>query len=218
MNKLAITCNTQNYGGLRAQKVKYIVVHYTAGNGDTARDNGVYFQRNAVGASAHWFVDEKDALLSVPEEFVAWHCGGGVYVHPKCRNANSIGVELCSRKDRDGVYYFAEDTVENAVELIRELMKKYEVPPENVIRHFDVTQKACPAPFVGAGHEDWKEFKEMVSMKKYERVEEVPAWGTPTIQKLMAKGILKGTDTGLDMSHDMMRTLVILDRAEVFDK
>ena len=217
MNKLAIACNTSNYGGLRTQKVKYIVVHYTAGDGDTARDNGLYFQRNGnLGASAHWFVDEKNVVLSVPEEFVAWHCGGAAYAHPECRNGNSIGVEICSDKDRDGLYYFTDDTLETAAELIRELMKKYGVPIERVIRHYDVTGKECPAPFVGAGYEDWKKFKGLVNMKKYDKLEEIPAWGQPTIQKLMDAGFLAGTGTGLDLSHDMVRMLVILDRAGVF--
>lgn len=219
MNKLAIACNTANYGGLRTKKIKYIVVHYTAGNGDTARDNGAYFQRNAgLGASAHWFVDEKNAVASVPEEFVAWHCGGDVYSHPECRNGNSIGVELCSDKDRDGMYYFTEDTLENAAELLRDLMKKYDIPIERVIRHYDVTGKNCPAPFVGTGYEDWKEFKELINVKKYDRLEEIPEWGQLTIQKLMDAGFLAGTGTGLDLSHDMVRMLVILDRAGVFGK
>lgn len=219
MNKLAIACNTANYGGLRTQKVKYIVVHYTGGDGDTARDNGLYFQRNGgLGASAHWFVDEKNSLLSVPEEFVAWHCGGDVYAHPECRNGNSIGVEICSDKDADGIYYFTDETLENAAELIRDLMKRHDVPIENVIRHYDVTGKVCPAPFVGAGHECWKEFKELVNMKKYNTLEEVPAWGQATIRKLMDAGFLAGTGTGLDLSLDMVRMLVILDRAGAFDK
>jgi N-acetylmuramoyl-L-alanine amidase len=217
VNRLAIACNTANYGGLRAKKVKYIVVHYTAGNGDTARDNGIYFQRNAgLNASAHWFVDQTTAVASVPEQFVAWHCGGAVYSHPDCRNANSIGIELCSRKDGDGNYYFLPETVDNAVELIRELMEKYSVPPERVIRHYDVTGKICPAPFVGTGIEDWKEFKEEIAMKRYNTVQELPAWARPTVQKLIDKGFLNGTDTGLDLTHDNVRMLVILDRAGVF--
>ena len=218
MNKLAIACNTANYGGLRAKKVKYIVVHYTAGNGDTARDNGIYFQRNEVGASAHWFVDETMAVASVPEQFAAWHCGGAAYVHPECRNSNSIGVELCSRRDVDGEYYFLPETVDNAVELVRELMEKYNVPPERVIRHYDVTGKICPAPFVGVGIEDWKSFKEEIAMKRYNTVQELPTWARPTVQKLIDKGFLNGTDTGLDLTHDNVRMLVILDRAGVFDK
>ena len=216
MNRLAIACNTANYGGLRAKKVKYIVVHYTAGNGDTARDNGIYFQRNEVGASAHWFVDETMALNSVPEQFVAWHCGGANYVHPECLNSNSIGVELCSRRDVDGEYYFLPETADNAVELVRELMEKYDVPPERVIRHYDVTNKICPAPFVGVGTEDWKEFKEEIAMKRYNNVQELPTWARPTVQKLIDKGFLNGTDTGLDLTHDNVRMLVILDRAGVF--
>lgn len=216
MNRIAIACNTANYGGLRAKKVKYIVVHYTAGNGDTARDNGIYFQRNEVGASAHWFVDETTALASVPEQFVAWHCGGAAYVHPECRNSNSIGVELCSRRGKDGEYFFLPETVDNAVMLIRELMEKYNVPPERVIRHYDVTGKICPAPFVGAGIEEWKEFKEEISVKRYKYPEELPAWAQATIRKLVDKGYLQGNGVGLDLSHDMVRMLVILDRAGMF--
>lgn len=216
MNRIAIACNTANYGGLRGKKVKYIVVHYTAGNGDTARDNGIYFQRNEVGASAHWFVDETTALASVPEQFIAWHCGGAAYVHPECRNSNSIGVELCSRKDRDGEYYFLPETVDNAVQLIRELMEKYGVPPERVIRHYDVTGKQCPMPFVGVGFESWKEFKEEIAMKRYNSVQELPTWARPTVQKLINKGFLNGTDKGLDLTMDSVRLLVILDRAGVF--
>ena len=54
------------------------------------------------------------------------------------------------------------------------------------------------------------------NMKKYDKLEEIPAWGQPTIQKLMDAGFLAGTGTGLDLSHDMVRMLVILDRAGVF--
>lgn len=213
MNKLVLPCSKSNYGGLRTQKVKYIVVHYTAGNGDTACDNGLYFQRNGgLGASAHWFVDEKNTLLSVPEENVAWHCGGTDYIHPECRNGNSIGVELCSERDTEGKYWFNYETLENAAELIRELMKKYNVPMEHVIRHYDVTGKKCPAPMVEAGK--WEEFLHMIM--RYQSVEELPAWAKETVKKLVDREILQGDGQGLDLSHDMVRLLVLLDRAEAF--
>ncbi len=213
MNKLAIACNTANYGGLRAKKVKYIVVHYTAGNGDTARGNGIYFRNNRVEASAHWFVDETTAVNSVPEAFAAWHCGGMVYTHPECRNSNSIGVELCSRRDKNGEYYFLPQTMDNAAALIRELMEKYDVSPERVIRHYDVTGKKCPAPLLDAGQ--WKEFRDM--LQRYDRPEDVPVWGQETIKKLTERKILQGDGQKLDLSHDMLRILVLLDRAGNFE-
>ena len=216
MNMLAIPCSTQNYGGLRGQTVKYIVVHYTAGRGDTAQGNGRYFRDNQVGASAHWFVDETDAVLSVEEHFVAWHCGGAVYKHPACRNSNSIGVELCSEMDEKGEYFFNEATVENAKELVRYLMEKYNVPVENVIRHYDVTGKICPAPFVGTGKDAWDEFKG--GLVVYRKFENVPEWAKPTVQKVMDKGALQGDDKGeLNLSYDLTRTLVILDRLGKLD-
>lgn len=212
MNKLTIVCNPANYGGLRQQKVKYIVVHYTAGDGDTAEDNGRYFAENRVGASAHWFVDEKSLLLSVPESHVAWHCGGSTYLHPECRNENSIGVELCSKKDCDGNYVFDQKTLEHAAVLIRELMKKYDVEIGNVLRHYDVTGKKCPAPMTEAG--PWEEFLSMII--RYQSVEEVPQWAQETVQKLMERQILRGDGQSLDLSRDMVRILVLLDRAGTF--
>jgi len=141
-----IPCAKANYGGARTRP-QYIVIHYTAGDGDTAADNGRYFASRSVGASAHYFVDEKQIVRSVPEEAAAWHCGAAVYRHGQCRNRNSIGVELCSRRE-NGSYVFAPETVERAAGLVRSLMEQYGIPVERVLRHYDVTGKLCPAPFL----------------------------------------------------------------------
>jgi len=213
MERETIACHPANYGGMRIEPIRYIVVHYTAGNGDTARNNGLYFQRvGGLGASAHWFVDEGEAILSVPETSVAWHCGGQVYLHPACRNENSLGVELCSRQDETGAYFFSDATVENGAKLISELMKTYDVPVENVLRHYDVTGKKCPAPWVETGA--WEVFRDM--LKRYQDAESVPQWAEGTIRKLMERKILQGDGQGLDLSHDMVRMLVMLDRAGLF--
>ena len=150
---------TSNYKKRTNKQNKYIVIHYTANNGDTALGNTKYFKDTYRGASANYFVDEKEIYRCVRDEDMAFHCGTtGKYYHNTCRNDNSIGIELCSRKDKNGKYYFLQDTINNAVELVRELMGKYNIPIENVIRHYDVTHKNCPAPFVedvGA----WNSFK-----------------------------------------------------------
>ena len=41
-----------------------------------------------------------------------------------------------------------EKTEANAIELVKYLMNKYNIPASNVIRHCDVTGKNCPKPFV----------------------------------------------------------------------
>lgn len=150
--------NKNNYGGSRAlADIKYIVLHYTANDGDTDENNGKYFANNVVKASAHYFVDDDSVTQSVPDNCIAWHCGGKTYKHASCRNANSIGVELCDDV-KNGTIYPSAKTIANALELVEWLMKKYNVPKANVIRHYDVTGKLCPAYWCGttAKNAKWK--------------------------------------------------------------
>lgn len=51
---------------------------------------------------------------------------------------------------------------------------------------------------------------------RYNTVAECPGWAQKTIQKLIDKGFLTGDGKSLDLSHDMVRLLVIQDRAGVF--
>lgn len=52
---------------------------------------------------------------------------------------------------------------------------------------------------------------------RYNTVAECPSWARETIQKLVDKEYLNGTGEGLDLSADMVRLLVILDRAGAFN-
>ena len=211
--------------------IKYIVIHYTANNGDTARGNLNFFARSPVSASAHFFVDETEVCCSVPFDYVAYHCGTkGTYKHPICRNNNSIGIEMCSRIDSKGKYYFKDQTIHNTARFTAIQMKSYNIPIDNVIRHYDVTGKKCPAPFVD-DPKLWKRFKELVLkyykgdkpkeekvMEYYEKLEDIPAGEfRETIRKLVDRGIIKGNGAGLHLSYDMTRIIIFLNRAGAFE-
>ena len=58
--------------------------------------------------------------------------------------------------------------------------------------------------------------KEEDEEMRYNTVAECPEWARKTIQKLIDKGYLSGDGKSLDMSHDMVRMLVINDRAGVY--
>ncbi len=228
-----------NFSALKNKVNKYIVIHFTANNGDTALGNCKYFYDVNRNSSAHYFVDENSIYQCVKDIDVAWHCGANSYKHPYCRNNNSIGIELCSRKTND--YYFKDETITNAVNLVKELMSKYNIAAENVIRHYDVTGKICPEPYV-RDSKAWEKFKERLeednmtdervkeiavqvandmiykySDKVYNKVEEVPEWGKATVNKLISKGLLKGNEKGLDLSYTLLRLLVINDRAGLYN-
>ena len=61
-----IPCKTSNYKKGRTSEIRFLVIHYTGNNGDTAENNCEYFASNVVGASAHYFVDETSVVRSVP--------------------------------------------------------------------------------------------------------------------------------------------------------
>ena len=218
-----VSCDPSNYRAGRTQPVRYIVLHYTANNGDTARNNCDYYHRvGGLQASAHYFVDEHGAMQSVRECDTAWHCGARAYWHPECRNANSIGIEMCSRKRADGSYYILPETVANAAALAREIMQRYGIDTEHVLRHYDVTGKRCPMPWVDDPAQ-WTAFKDMLTPKntttdeededdmvRYNKLEDVPDWAQDTVRALMDAGALGGVGGGnLDLSMDMIRGLVI---------
>lgn len=147
-----------NYSPGRAWPVQYIVVHYTANKGDTAQNNLDYFAREVTGTSAHYFVDENGVGQSVQDTDTAWHCGSDNPRHPYCRNSNSIGVEMCNS------FGIVPDAVrDNTVKLVCSLMDKYGIDVNHVLRHYDVTGKNCPSPWVLVPA-DWMEFKKMLEV------------------------------------------------------
>ena len=210
-------CNPGNYTAKRSSAIQYLVVHYTGAPG-TALNNGAYFaSRGDIGASAHYFVDAHDIVQSVPDSCRAWHCGAASYLHPECRNDNSIGVELCCYQDAPGRWRFSMGTVDNAVLLVRSLMAQYNIGIDHVVRHYDVTGKVCPEPFVRDASA-WTEFKarltapetEEEDMVRYNTVAEMPEYYRAEVQKLIDSGALRGDADGkLGVSEDMLRGMIV---------
>lgn len=165
MNIKRLSAHISNYTPNGNRKIDYIAIHYTANNGDTAWGNCNYFSKANRGASANYFVDTEEIWQSVDDMDVAWHCGAKVYKHKYCRNANSIGIEMCSRINSKGIYYIEPETVKNTQTLVKELMEKYNIPIENVLRHYDVTGKSCPKPFV-ENEQLWIDFKKGLEDKE----------------------------------------------------
>lgn len=147
-----------NYGAYRdTSKIKYIVWHYTANDGDTDEANAKFFRSPNRKASANYFVDDDSVTVSVPDTYVPYSVGGSRYSNYRatggaklyriCTNANSVNIELCDTV-KNGKYDVSEKTLQNAIELTRSLMMDYHIPVTHVIRHFDVTGKSCPAYYV----------------------------------------------------------------------
>ena len=171
------TAHTENYRPGRSAAIRYLVLHYTAGRNDSAQSNLRYFEQNVVKASAHYFVDDLGWMQSVDDGDTAWSVGtAGIYVqkHPECRNENSISIELCCRYAA-GQYAFSKRTVRNAAHLTKLLMTKYDIPLGNVLRHYDVVSKRCPAPWVD-DESQWLAFQDDCGEIGHDKAEELLTW------------------------------------------
>ena len=156
----------------RSDPIMYIVVHYTGAEG-TAKNNVDYFNGGNRSASADFFVGHNGEIWQYNpdiEHQYSWHCGGGRQssrggtFYGKCKNANSIGVELCTHKT-GGEWIFYDATIEAARRLVKYLMETYNIKQANVIRHYDVNGKNCPAVygFAGDNAPKWDKFKASLS-------------------------------------------------------
>ena len=153
MEKKTVLAHKTNYGMMRkVSEIKYIVIHYTANDGDKAYNNARYFQTPGLTTSAHYFVDDTTIYQSVLDNYVAYSVGaktadtskGGGKYWKQATNQNTLNIELCDT-NKNGSIYPTQKTIDNAIALTKELMDKYQIPVERVIRHFDVTGKRCPA-------------------------------------------------------------------------
>lgn len=147
---------------------EHIAVHYLGADG----------QNNKIekgGYGAHFYIYWDGTIYQAADlDAVLWQVGtGGYYTqkHPTARNANTIGIEMCCHCDGDASkagadWYFTKETQEACVWLVQKLMKDLDIPLENVLRHHDIVNKTCPAPYV---HNNkyrtswtWDEFKAKV--------------------------------------------------------
>ena len=147
-----LTPNSFSRPQIATEKITGIVIHYVANPGTTAMANRSYFEglkdSQETYASSHFIVGlEGEIVQCVPTSEVAYASNS--------RNNDTVSIEVC-HPDETGK--FNDTTYDALVWLTGWLCEYLQVPPENVIRHYDVTGKLCPLYYVE--HEDaWLQFK-----------------------------------------------------------
>lgn len=143
--------------------IKYLAIHYTAGASSAPgrAKNMKNSWEKSKRASADFGVDDASMVQFNPDprNFKCWSVGdrknpygGGGRLYRIATNANTISIEVCSNlkpgtsasKTNHEGWYFTEEALKNAVKLSKILMKKYNIPIERVVRHYDISGKVCP--------------------------------------------------------------------------
>ena len=136
----------------RLKKVNGIVIHYTANPGSTAMQNRDYFENlpetQEAQASSHFVIGiEGEVVQCIPTS--EWSYASNQ------RNFDTISIECCHPDDSGE---FTDETYNSVVQLAGFLCKRFNLTSDDVIRHYDVTEKLCPLYYVE--HEDaWIQMK-----------------------------------------------------------
>lgn len=117
--------------------VKGITIHNT-GNDKSAKENYDNLLKVQKLNLCHYLVDENEIINTFPTDQEASHTGKGY----DFGNKYTIAIEICRSSGKEDIYLKAEA---KAVELIKELMKKYNLSTNDLYFHYDFNINAyCP--------------------------------------------------------------------------
>ena len=151
INKVGLLGNSFEPGN--ASRVRMVVMHATAARGPGDYN---YLRRGGEPSrrvSVHYYISKAGVVSQMVEDKdIAWQAGASTWtvdgkrVAPSC-NPISVGIELENLNNGRDPYPPAQYTA--ALELVRYLVSKYNIPRRQVVRHLDIApkRKTDPAGF-----------------------------------------------------------------------
>lgn len=219
---------------------EYIALHHAAAIRCTVQQIDDWHKGNGwSGIGYHYFVSKDGVIYRGRPE---WALGA----HVSGMNFCSIGI--CAEGNYDIEKTMPKEQYNSILNLIKDIQSRYpsvKVVGHRDIGASDCPGKYYPLEDIkndiknngGLTMTQYEELKEEITFLREENEKlksdidilknpmiynyidkNMPSYYTPTIEKLVRKGILKGNENGeLMLTEDMMRTLTILDRVGIFD-
>lgn len=177
---------------------KFITIHETDNTGkgaNAAAHARLQANGNSREASWHWQVDDKEAVQSFDHSYRCWAAGSTK------GNNESIHVEICVNSDGD-----YKKAVQNAAELVKEIIKNEKVSLDNVVQHNYWSGKNCPSVMRSGRSINWSQFKSMLTTiaKAEDKKGEVRMFkpSTPTLKNEMVKMLEDAYKKGIISSNE----------------
>ena len=216
----------------------YIALHHAAAVTCSAQDIDNWHKNNGwSGIGYHYFVRKNGSIYrGRPEWALGAHVSG----------MNNCSLGICAEGDYDKEQTMPDAQKSAIIALIKDVKSRYPnakvvghrdigssdcpgkyYPMSEMINYFNNESEEEPMTT-----EERTKFNELVNIVSelqisvdkltnpmiYNYIDKnMPEWARPTIQKLVDKGILQGDENGLGLTDDLLRVLVINDRAGLYD-
>jgi len=128
-----------------------IVLHYTGMESAAAACDWLCNPISRV--SCHYLVEEDGSIIQlVGEDMRAWHAGASSWRGVADTNSRSIGIEIQNPGHSLGYPDFPGTQTAAVIALCRDILKRQDIPPRNIVAHSDVS----PARKIDPGEKfDW---------------------------------------------------------------
>ena len=178
-----------------------ITIHSTGNAKSTAQNeaDNVCNNNPDLQVSFHCVADDTNKIQVLPFNECAWHAGDG---YNGQGNITSIAIEICESGNR-------RKALENALDIVRWVMKLYNIPKSEIYQHNHWSNKDCPRilrnkDYIKDGL-DWDWFMGQISPTH---------WAEPHLYNLVAKGYIKSPDEHKDLNSYIKKgeIFALLDR------
>lgn len=135
----------------QSSRVKFLVLHYTVSDLPTS----VRILTQQVVSSHYLLTDEAEPVIYglVDESRQANHAGVSYWKGYTQLNASSVGIEIVNPGFTEGPtgriwHPFPQPQIDRLIVLVKDIVARHKIPPENVIGHADVApqRKQDPGP------------------------------------------------------------------------
>lgn len=165
-----------------------ITIHNTGNPSSTAKNERGWLTNpsNTRTASWHYVVDEKEIILAIPVNEIAYHAGTAN------GNSTSIGIEICESGDQKIVW-------KNAVGLTAQLLFERNWDIDKVRTHKSWSGKECPRLILPRWNEFLNDTKETLEHLKKEATKvankndspkEIEPWKLTGLQELAKENLV----------------------------
>jgi len=119
-----------NFGERRPN---YVILHHTTN--DTAEQAITTLTSRFTQVSAHYLIGRDGRIVYLVDELKrAWHAGDSYWGGNRDLNSSSIGIEL----DNNGREPFSDAQISALIDLLGDLVTRWNIPLANVLGHGDV--------------------------------------------------------------------------------
>lgn len=185
-----------------------IVVHNTAN--DASADNEIkYMIRNNNKVSFHYAVDDKEVVQGIEENRNSWNAGDGLNGKG---NREGIAIEICYSKSGGDRFLKSED---NAILLIKDILKRYNWSVSKVTKHQDYSGKYCPHRTLDLG---WDRFlNKLNDITEKEDVKEKEETKEPAENNYKGSSIVDALKSiGVDSSFSNRKKIAELNNIKLY--